>query len=645
MTRLPERLPAPLSERIVAGSPTGGGGGSVTPGTSQFVRQGREVDVAIGGIPFRLATSNDMPITVETIPTQRNQVDTEPDPGEQSLSTWWRRSQSSWHQGAGDLYQESSSGSVDSVSFYDSSGVDVFTPGRLTLLKKMVPWISNPGSRGRLRSYVSTGGVNSISMIDGGGLYRANVGGTFSAVYLGSSNLVDGLLAGDTFYAISSPGGLYKGGVTSGTVTGSWDLGSKATRMAWGKHRLWVIGGRNIWQPDLTLAQGTTQTPVFANPNEGWTYTCMAEGTSAMLFGGNDGFASSIQAVTLDSSGGVPTLSGATITAALPDGELVQEIAVLAGEFVGIGTSRGFRIGVLDSDRITYGPLIISGDDILACTSVTTQGQFFLVGFDTTSNESLVYRVDSGTQLDGGIFPYAKDADCGLFGPITSVAASGSRVVCVVGDGSLWQQSVTQYVSNGWLQTGRIRYRTTEPKLFKRIALETEPLAGSVAVSLVQEGGGTLSVGNITSQGEVASGNLPIAAAPMRYASVKLTLAPDDQGLAAPIIHSYAVSAIPAVAPQRMYTLPLLCYDREKSISGQWYGGASFAADRLLALQLLEDSADILTFQDFTGLDSSGRAVTIESLRFVQTAPATIRTGGSVSGAGGILIAQLRTVT
>jgi hypothetical protein len=811
-----DRLPLPLSARLASAT------------KNIFSPQGREYDVSIGGIPFRLATYNEIPQSVETVSIRRDQVDTEQDPGEQSLTSWWRRSQSSFHEGAGSLYQENSSQVVDSTSFYDSSGVDVFTPGQIKLLKKMKSWTAPTGAT-RMRTFAAnsvrtnlsnnpnfetsaanwtttTGGgpvgdlptiarttskfhsgaasglvtwgtddatglppgigiavptltasavvttsvwvwvptgsphvtligpgvtgtfstandtwqrlsvtsttngsgvanvflwpktptsagltfyvddllveygttvgsyfdgssLNSawagttnlsqstetivasgvsVSEVAGGQLYTApTVAGTFASLHAPvGKTIVDGLVASGFFYDIASDGTLYQGTVSSPGTATTWPLGSTPSRLLWGKHRLWVIGANKLWQPNLSLAGGTSQSPIFTHPNQGWTYTCMAEGSSAMLFGGHDGFASTIQSITLDSGGGLPTLSGAAVTAALPDGELVQELSVLAGQYVGIGTNRGFRVGTISSNgQITYGPLIIEPEGISACTALTAQGRYFVVGFRTTAGTALVYRVDTGTALEGGVFPYAKDIDCGFIGAVTSLAApSGSQLVCISSDGSSWYQSTTEYVDSGYLQTGRIRYRTTEPKNFKALSVEIEPLAGAISCSLIQEGGTTAALGNITATGEVFSESFVHDGDPMRYASVKFTMTPGGGGITTPTIHSYQLRALPAVPPQRLITLPLMCYDQERANSGQMYGGSGFAVDRLTALQLIEDAADTVLYQDFTGPNSSGQLVTIESLKFVQTVAASTSTTSQKTGPGGILIAQLRTI-
>jgi hypothetical protein len=630
MTRLPERLPAALAGRLASAS------------NSIYSRQGREVDVAVGGIPFRLATFSELPQAIETIPVRKDQFDAENDPGEQSLTSWWRRSQASWHEGAGSLYQESSDSNVASNGFYDSEGVDVFTPGQVTLIKAMKSAAQAAVAYSRVR--YASGGTVGASAVGGGALHTSpDADGSYASLHApAAKTIVDGLVAGADFYDIASDGSLYEGTVAAPGAATTWPLGDTTTRLAWGKHRLWVIGGRKLWQPDLSLAGGTAQPAIFTHPNKGWNYTCLAEGPSAMYFGGHDGNSSSIQAVTLDSGGGLPTLTGAAVTATLPDGELVQEIATIAGQYIGIGTSRGFRVGVMGTGgTISYGPLLIEPTGVVRCSAIGTQGRFFLVAFDTVDNNAIAYRVDTGTQIAEGVFPYAKDISLGT-GTITSIAAaSGSQLLATSDAGIVYYQSSTEYVASGYIQSGRIRFRTTEPKQFRYLNMEIQPLMGGIACELILEGGSTLPLGSVTSQGSTFEDKFSIQQGAMKYASVKLTLTPNVALTGAPVINSYLVRALPAVAPQRMITLPLLCYDQEQARSGQRYGGKGFAKDRLTAMQILEDAAETLIFQDFTDTTASGRLVVIESMRFTQTAPAQpVR----AEGAGGILLLQLRTV-
>jgi hypothetical protein len=54
-------------------------------------------DVAIGGLPFIYAINDARPYIRQTAPFRKDQFDNGQEPGEQSLTGWWIRSQSSFH--------------------------------------------------------------------------------------------------------------------------------------------------------------------------------------------------------------------------------------------------------------------------------------------------------------------------------------------------------------------------------------------------------------------------------------------------------------------------------------------------------------------------------------------------------------------
>ena len=58
-------------------------------------------DIAIGGQPFFLETSDDSPYRRVTAQYRKQQLDTTREPGEQTLTGWWIRSQSTFHLGQG----------------------------------------------------------------------------------------------------------------------------------------------------------------------------------------------------------------------------------------------------------------------------------------------------------------------------------------------------------------------------------------------------------------------------------------------------------------------------------------------------------------------------------------------------------------
>lgn len=811
-----------------------------------MARNGKEIDVSVGGVEFRLATAQQVPQSIETIPVRKEQLDTENEPGEQSLSGWWRRSQDSFHEGAGNRYQESREDLKASSGFYESRNVDVWTKNRIALCRRMVPHpeygtgfskvktyatggtrinlIPNPsfetqtapwtasqastigpapilvrdisgspaptGGSGCLRvdvdvanapgsatdypavfldgfvvdlptvrdrpyrisadvyiptlnpdgtpnllnlAFLTATGYNQIGNVNDtkdewfrlSASFNADVDGasfsiTFTyasttqtgagtayidrvlleeangdqsyfdgnspnSVWLGTPEastsrrvypysplgltmlkdgdlwfkpyndvpqllfpapageaITDGVVTGLNFYAVTDKGNIYYGLVDDiGTNTSVMQVSAPATHVVWAKDRLWVVGDRSIWQPNVLSPYSfeSTFTPIYYHPNSGWTYTCVAEGLSAMYFGGHDGRNSLIQVITLDPDGSLPTLSGARTTLSLPEGEIVQKIAVLAGQFLGIGTSKGFRVGLIDGDNLTYGPLIITPPGVKECTGIATFDRFFLVSFD--SDDPGVYRVDTGTELSAGVYPYARDVDFETVGvsPTSLAAYSEGRIIATTSDGTLHIQSDSELAESGSLTSGRIRFRTSEPKIFKYLTVDAEPFTAgeSVAVKVLDSQNDPVPL-------DVSGGmkNLPLDLLPPQQVSMSVELTLNRSAAdptVGPVIHSYLIKAMPSVKPQRSITLPLLCFDHETGKSGQRYGGDGFALERLRTLQGFEDVGDTLEYIDYTDPGSSPQQVVIDGIKFVETATPP----PGAKGRGGILVLTLRT--
>ena len=93
-------------------------------------------DYALAGIPLLSAASDKYPFQRSTGPFRKDQFDNSANPGEQSLSNWWLRSQSSFHFGTGTKFMEPASDDEVMNSFDSSVGLDPWTPGEIKLLKQ-----------------------------------------------------------------------------------------------------------------------------------------------------------------------------------------------------------------------------------------------------------------------------------------------------------------------------------------------------------------------------------------------------------------------------------------------------------------------------------------------------------------------------
>ena len=106
--------------------------------TSLWQNTSEAYDVALGGLPFFYAISDSRPYVRQTAPFKKDQFDNGAEPGEQSLTGWWIRSQSSFHGGTGIKFYDPSAGETVAHRFADSRGVNVWTKGQVTLLNSCI---------------------------------------------------------------------------------------------------------------------------------------------------------------------------------------------------------------------------------------------------------------------------------------------------------------------------------------------------------------------------------------------------------------------------------------------------------------------------------------------------------------------------
>jgi hypothetical protein len=103
-------------------------------GATNYSSTGEAYDVAIAGLPFFLLNSDDAPYRRVTAQYRKQQIDQSREPGEQTLTGWWLRSQSSFHYGQGIKFFEPIQDESLRFQYTESKGVDVWTKGQATLL-------------------------------------------------------------------------------------------------------------------------------------------------------------------------------------------------------------------------------------------------------------------------------------------------------------------------------------------------------------------------------------------------------------------------------------------------------------------------------------------------------------------------------
>jgi len=103
-------------------------------GSTTYSPTGVNYDFAFSGLPFFAAMDDQTPYRRVTAQYRKQQIDQTREAGEQTLTGWWLRSQSSFHQGAGIKFFEPIQDESLRFQYTDSKGVDVWTRGQVTLL-------------------------------------------------------------------------------------------------------------------------------------------------------------------------------------------------------------------------------------------------------------------------------------------------------------------------------------------------------------------------------------------------------------------------------------------------------------------------------------------------------------------------------
>ena len=714
-------------------------------------------DVAIGGLPFIYAINDARPYIRQTAPYKKDQFDNGAEPGEQSLTGWWLRSQSSFHGGEGIKFYDPSAGEAVAHRFTDSNNVDVWTKGQVTLLKdvvsthattgavvgtdhqhpnqhvrsiqwsnvngvllhdefdvdKIYPAITVSISNKALTSNIATlttsaahgltvGMTITITDVDAtfNGEYRittvpttttftyaktaSNVTSTaVSPVGTGVTNPVihfidyisgtdrkvhaicdDGVnaywvtnktaggaerltmfkkpLSGDSISGSSNPS-------ATGDVTQMFQSGDEEiihASMEFIKDRIILCVNNKVYEfPTNTDAIGDGNL-VYTNPNTNYHYTSIAASGPAIYTAGHSGIYSTIQKYTLNTSGALPTLTSAVVAAELPAGEIIEKLYYYLG-YMMIGTSKGIRAAVVsDQDgSVNYGPLIIETSQ--PCYDFAARDRFIWCAAGIGALDAGLYRIDLGNELETLRFAYAKDLQVTQSAEhyTTGVAFLGTTnrlAFCTAYEttgGAIYLESASTLASTGFITTGYIRYGTLEPKNFKRLLGRGDFTYGSMTLETVDKNGTEydhISYDATISPVEVTT-STPATA--QEYVAYKFVLNRDTTTTSrGPVFKGYQAKATIATPRQRVMRFPVYCFDVETDRYNTMVGYEGRASTRIALLEQIEESGDVITWQDLSTAES--RQAIIEEVTFTRMTPPDKR----FDGFGGVIEITIRTV-
>lgn len=608
--------------------------------TSPFQDFYNSFDYAIGGVPFRSDVSPDNPLVRSSAQFRKDQFDNGLEPGEQSLTGWWLRSQSSWHLGTGIVTSDVRLDETAEFRYSDSEGVNPWVRGQMTLLHSMDNVAAGGGSVLCVGVTTPGDGVlyangNTLSIVTGSGATSITWGGAGTILSLATD--------GASWYAASGDG-IYSGALSGTTGSKLWSISATRCVLKWCKGRLVAAIDSKVYElvpPAGAAPHALPSSPVYTHPVSGFIWSGITDGPEAVYVIGYHGVESFILKITLNTStGALPTLTLATSAAELPRGEQGTSIYTYIGKFLLIGTSRGCRVAVIGAGGdIEYGPLIATPSavqDFVAMDHYVFAG--FTDGFSDGGSGAL--RIDLAEQLGSGRYPYAKDLQVHVSGEVSGVTTFGAqdRLVLAVAGHGLYVESTTDFEDEGWFLTGKIRHNTLWPKLFKRFNVKAE-LSGSIAISSIDDRGNEVLLASV-SAGSDLDDDLPInfPQTPQEFLQLRFTMThPSGDATKTPTFRGYQVKSLPGGPRPRRYVIPLRCFDAELDINGVRQGYQGFALERLQLMEALDSSGEVVLFEDLAS--NTSEQVTIEQIEFRQ-----VVSPQSGEPWGGVLTVELRTL-
>jgi len=644
-------------------------------------------DMAIGGLPFIMAVTDNTPYKRQTAEFRSQRVDQMRDPGEHTLggSGYWTRSQSSWHYGEGVLFAEPMEGNDNEVRFRfrDSYGIDVWTPGEISLLRRS-RLVQAFAGKCKVDTGADSSGVPFLVATDMAprtsqttAMYKITSSGTSTALVNFSSISNETILAttsDGTYLYVATTAGIYDIKMSDGTTHKSYNYGALTAAHATLKYvKGRIIGAGQFTngayaayellfpskgsgasveiKPTMTAADGTLISGSTNMPT-GWEWTAITEGTNAIYLGGYAGEHSTIFKLAVDNTGALGTI----ITAAtLPRGEIVLSLYSYLGTYIMVGTNKGARIATLDQNGdMQYGPLIFHNEN----------GVYDFEGRDSyiwAGNTNQVNANSGTTRINlaqpisllgnpqatfSGVYARATDAYAdGITGTVNAVRILGNnnQVAFAITGSGIWLQHPTELVELGQIRNARIRYDTMENKAWKRIRIRTtDNLAGGdIEVFKINPTTDTvittLYEGNSTAA-DIDLGDAYTEATP--DASFKLILTRNStSATTGPVVVGIAVKALPTPTRARLLQIPMFCYDKETDKTGNMIGYEGYSRERLNALESIEANGQTVILQDFNQ-GGEPTEVIIEQITFTRSTPAN----RNYTGFGGIIQLIARTV-
>lgn len=582
------------------------GGATYFTGTATSALVPNVFPIAINGRPY-LIDAKSGEFSRQFDDRVRNSMDQSNEPGESSINSQglWRRSQSSWHYGAGQTYSDTPD--AENYRFNNSKGINVWENGKLSLLSAT----SSAYSTSNTNLYMATADTR-IYGSDGQSIKYTTDWSTFTTVTSTAASDIYSL-ASDGYNVFFSYANGDIGQTNAGTsVASSYITGIEAGKIVYARGRLMVAGQstdkNKIW--NITTTPGSSAnnpTALYTHPNTNFTWVSFAGGQNHIYAAGYAGNKSLIYKTTIKADG--TSLDIPTVAGELPQGEVVHEIDSYLG-YILIGTDLGIRFCSADGDgNLVIGPLIQIDHSVKCFAGIGQYVYFGWTNYDTVSTG--IGRMDVGTQVFTNQPAYATDLMATGQGTVVDLHEFDGKPVFTVSGLGAYRPHATNLVASGTLDTGLFRWGVMDPKFVPKWDLHTESLNGSVSFDISPNSQGFTTIG-VASTAATSSSTFDGLEPYVFDVEVRLTLTPTSDLLTSPVVNRWMGRAYAAPFRSEIFSVPILLY-KQVNVRGRDY--FFDVDDELSRLRLLVSNPSVISYQENT----SKYSVIVENIQWKPT--------------------------
>ena len=552
--------------------------------------------VAINGRPYMLDLASNQ-FTRQFDARVRDSVDQSAEPGESAINPQglWRRSQSSWHYGAGQVYSDTAES--EAFRFQTSKGVDIWNKGKLTLLKDTAEVLADAAGNLQAltvgtRLYVGTGGsvkhtTDLSTFTDCTSEPGGNVGGMAT----------DGF---NVFVAFAANG--IHNVTTSSDAFSSHITGTDTfVNLRYVKGRLMASQDNDVYN---FTAAGAPGSPLFTHSNTGFRWVGFAGGQNHIYMGGFAGNQSLVYRTTIKAD--ATALDTPIVALELPAGEIITGLDSYLN-FVLIGTTTGIRVATTDDEgNLVSGPLIELGSSV---TSFSGNGRFVwfnLDDFDSTSTG--LGRLDLGVFVSANQPSFASDLMVTAQGNVSSVNTINGRPVFVISGLGIYVQHATNLVASGFLRSGIYRWGVPDAKFIPKLDLRCLPLVGSITISVASDDGPFTDFTTFDTA-DSKEKTLDGPETKIFEAEIKITLTRSATATAGPTLTRWMARAYAAPLRSQIFIVPLIMHHK-LSIHGREY--FQDVDGEMLFLRDLVETPRVINYQE----NADTFSVVVEDVQF-----------------------------